>query len=224
MAKLLYSVAFVSILILSARVEAAVLCAKKAKTGDPLGAVSIREACKKNELQLDPVRLGLQQPSAVVKDANGVTLGIYTPPGFNSTASVLMNIEGMLLLTRTMSLGFPDFVDTYYTSQDCSGPGFVGSSFVPANSGFSNVLGGTILGTLFYYVDSTSPQTTITVSSRGSSFSFITGPEQCSSPQFFLSPHTCCLPVSPVETPEMRPLNTLPVPDFVPPFHVEMQP
>lgn len=224
MSRTVYGLVGVLAVALSARVEATVLCAKKDKAGNATGNIAIRQTCKSNEGQLDLVALGLQQPSAVVKDANGVTLGIYTPSAFNSVATVLMKREDTLLLTRITSLGFPDLFYSYYESADCSGPPFVGSSFVPVSSNFSDVLGGIIAGSLFYYVDATSPQTTITVNSRGTIFSYITGPEQCSSPEFFIPPHTCCYSVPPVANPELRAVSVLTVPQFVTPFHIEVQP
>lgn len=50
-----YVVILLSVWIYS-RADAAVLCAPKSEEG----AVKVREACKKNETQLDPVALGLQ--------------------------------------------------------------------------------------------------------------------------------------------------------------------
>jgi len=55
--------------------NAAVLCAPKSEQG----SVSVRTECKKNEVQLDPVALGLRGPTgpgAVVRDANGAFVGV----------------------------------------------------------------------------------------------------------------------------------------------------
>lgn len=56
----------------SSRAEALVLCAPK----DGEGSVKVREACKKNETQLDPVALGLQGPPGPKGDT-----GNPGPPG-----------------------------------------------------------------------------------------------------------------------------------------------
>lgn len=123
--------------------DATVLCT--AKSGE--GTIKIRETCKKNEAQLDLVELGLQRPTAVVKDANGTVIGSYFPSA--PLAAVLMSRDGSLLLANVMDLGFLGSVNAVYESNDCTGAAF-GSVTAPAPF-FSNVHGGVGSGTTFYY-------------------------------------------------------------------------
>lgn len=194
--------------------------------GEVKGTIRVRDACKKSEVQLDLVELGLQGPTAVVKDANGTVIGNYVPPAFNSPDAVLMNINGSLLFTNVRSLGFLGSIDAVYESENCTGPAFLGSTPIgPIGaypSQFSEVQEGVVVGTTFYYLLD-SAASLMTARSRASISPYIVGPENCSSPQFFIPPHTCCMATAATEG-MWGPLKTLVIPEFVPPFRVEMQP
>lgn len=200
------------------QIDAAVLCT--AKSGE--GTIRIRDACKKNEMQLDLVELGLQRPTAVVKDANGTVIGSYVPPAFNLPDVVLMNLDGSLLLANVSDLGFLGSFSAVYESNDCTGPVFLneGQIYAPSSS-FLNVHGGIGAGTTFYYP--LGPLASLTARSRAQISSSIAGSDSCSSPQFFIPPHTCCMATAATEG-MWGPLKTLVIPEFVPPFRVEMQP
>src|SRR5438132_9798113 len=95
----------------SAAASAAVLC----KT--PMGLVAVRDACKRGEVQLDPVALGLQGPKGdkgdpgpqgpagpglLVKDSNGSSVGLLDFSG-----RILLNDAGVLVITDAVNAVVP---------------------------------------------------------------------------------------------------------------------
>src|SRR5262249_11996522 len=115
---------------------------------------------------------GLPGPGAVVKDANGLVVGLFLgisvegngnstlsipPSPFNETLRDVGNTAVVLLVNpeQGFSPGYPR-VDLYYESTDCSGQGLVGDTLI-LNSGnrdedptpFTPV--GQVLGTTLYY-------------------------------------------------------------------------
>lgn len=166
------------------------------------------------------MELGLQRPTAVVKDANGTVIGNYVPPTFGQDI-VLMNLNGSLLLANVSDLGFSGYVDAVYESNDCTGPAFLANIGAPS-SRFSNVQGGAAAGTAFYHP--LYPLSSLTTTrSRAFISPDIVGPDSCSSPGFFIPPYACCMATAATEG-TWGPLETLVIPEFVPPFRVEMQP
>ena len=129
------------------RADALVLCAPKKGTGP----VTVQTACGKNEVQLNPATLGLQGPpgpmgpqgvpgqtgpqgptgpGAVVKDANGMFIGVLSHIDLTAITSwgVLRDVGGTTVLIPVL-YSPPSFyrspVTLLYESTDCSGPGLL---------------------------------------------------------------------------------------------------
>lgn len=132
--------------LLAADANGAVLCTSR--TGS--GTVRVRVTCKTNEVQLDPVALGLTGPTGatgatgaqgstgspgpglVVRDATGVFVGTVVdinPFGFNSSRSfrVTRAFDGQslsFLVFRTRIVGGDNSANggqPFYESSDCTG-------------------------------------------------------------------------------------------------------
>lgn len=152
-------------------------------------------------------------PGAVVKDANGAVVGVYTTSA--------LSFRGVLIDTGSsvveVPLGLTNFdqrgTQLLYESPDCSGPAL--------RQAFTQLVTfGDVVGTTLYY--SPVSGSTVTIQSIGNLDSSITGPSSCPSSAFFIPPHTCCFVQS--QTGEVGPVGTLDLSGFVPPFRVELQP
>lgn len=116
--------------------EATVLCARKDAAGNPRGNVTLREACKSKEIQLDPVTLGVQGPA--VYDATGKKVGDITDLD-TGTAAVLFQLNQYRLLLYVISDGnffYSGNIYLFFESSDCTGTPLVPSQapnrFVPS--------------------------------------------------------------------------------------------
>ena len=178
---------------ISSQASAAVLCAPK--SGE--GTVRVREACKKNEVQLDPATLGLQGPpgppgpkgdkgnpgeqgpagpGAVVRDANEAFVGIV----FEEHDRVLRQGENVGVHFRVSEAGlFEDEVSLEHESADCSGPGFLSSEAQ------SLVRQGLVRDTTVYY--SSNLATLVTLRSASE-----TPVSEASCGEVFIPPNICC--------------------------------
>ncbi len=233
------------------RADAAVLCAPRS------GAVSVREACKKNETQLDPVALGLQGPrgpkgntgdpgpqgpmglqgdrglqgmqgekgekgdrglqgivgpagpGAVVKDANGVFVGVVFDRGAPNFALRQAGDIGVYFVVTEEGIPESSLVHLDHESTDCSGP-----AFFPTNVDLSLFRQGAVRGTTLYYASSP----VVMPTSRSSSDSPVVG---CGG-GVFIPPNICCQQTAPQTFPHYL-AGTIDLSPFIPPFHVEVQ-
>jgi len=211
--------------------EADVLCKRTN------GSVFLRAACKKKEVQIDPVALGLQGPAgpkgdkgntgpqgpagpgAVVRDAHEAFVGAY------DNQSVLIDVGNMLVSVslegNSSAASFrDDYLKSYTENVDCSGTRFVD---ITTSSFFSS---GIISGTTLYVLP-TSGGTLMTLNAEVATHSsLITGSGSCPGTQFFIPPHSCCQPFTSSFTRTVTPLvevGTFDLSGFVPPFHVAVQ-
>lgn len=187
---------------------AAVLCVKKDKNGNPSGSIAIRATCKKTETQLDPVTVGLRGPGAVVKDANGETVGLFFEEHgwvlrqVGSSAVRFMANEAGLIKSEVRTLD--------HESTDCSGPTFTSPD---QEEVLALVKRGLVRGTTVHYVSGPSVVATIRSSSEVPATS-------CG--ETFIPPNICCHS-SGVGAVLRNPMDTLDLSHLVPPFHIEVQ-
>jgi hypothetical protein len=206
--------------------EAAVLCT--AKSGE--GTIRIREACRKNEIQLDPVALGLKGPGAVVKDSNGTLVGVVLDQGnqFFSDglimANILMKVAEDVIEIRVFSTGFQqDTIAAFYENADCSGQTFLGVHVVPPLAARALLVGSTL-----HYGGAPASQVTLFSSGIIEEANTNIGDAGCKGryglQRFFVPPNICCETISGGQVINVSPMRTFDVSIFVPPFHVELQP
>lgn len=211
-------VVFVVLVSLVSPAEALILCARKDKMGDPSGSIAIRDVCKKNEVQLDPVALGLVKPAPgiLVKDANGVFFGFAIDGG----GQILHQTKDALVAIDIPPDGsFPQYVPFSYESHDCSGPERMAVRRVFGGL-LSDVRVGYVVGMMLYY-----PSTSGTY---GLEYSFAETPVQASScvgslPARFIPPDTCCFTRSQPTDGFYSPPATADLSTFVPPLRVDTE-
>lgn len=136
------------LVLLIARVEAVVLCAKPRADGTYSTTIKIREACTGKEMALTPAALGLQGPpgppgptgptgatgptggsgggAITVVDSNDVPVGQTQ----DSSTVIIESPLGPILLTIAAS-GFVDSGLLAFGNADCSGPAFVPQAVSP---------------------------------------------------------------------------------------------
>ncbi len=139
-------IAALALVVLASFAEAAVLCAKPRKDRTFSTAVKIREACKSNEVQLDPAALGLQGPKGdkgdpgipgpsgapgpagaaagvTVRDSAAAIVGAWKSTAARNGQAVL-TLSGNAVALPVLPYGFYDdqIIKTYHESVDCSGP------------------------------------------------------------------------------------------------------
>jgi len=130
---------------------AAVLCAPKSGAGP----VSVRAACGRNQVQLDPAALGLQGPpgergpagapgptAAILVDSTGTKVGDVVgidpmspdPPGPNVTIVTTVNNQSMLLTANFYGFGGNSPADNregigtstvFFSERDCAGTAYI---------------------------------------------------------------------------------------------------
>jgi hypothetical protein len=121
--------------------EATVLCARKDAAGNPRGNVTLREACKSKEVQLDPVTLGVQGPA--VYDATGKKVG--DPTTVNRGSAVILfrlNQYSLQLVVipdgHFYAISGAESRSLYFESTDCTGTPLVRAqnpnTFAPSSS------------------------------------------------------------------------------------------
>ncbi len=221
------STLLIGTVLLAADAHAMVLCTSSRGSG----TVRVREVCRANETQLDPVALGLQGPPGttgttgaigagafVLKDSMGNIVGPIVAGVSLPAAQVAVVVDGrQLLIDGVTTAGFTDTVDAtlYYEHTGCTGQAFAYnggqlSAFVQV----AQVHHGAIL----YAAE---PAMT-----RGFvAYSQVKSLTDCPGPQgTFLPPDTCCFSYSqPVTSADTVPLTSVPLASLglVPPFHIE---
>lgn len=223
---------------IDSQAQALILCAAKDKGGNPKGSVQIRETCKRNEVQLDPVTLGLQGPiglqgpkgdkgdvgpagqpggGILVKDANGAVFGtIDSGLVFHRVGSVIVIVD------LDADGNFADLpLRLSYETPDCSGLGQLEADVRYGNILASVLRLGRVVGTTLYYPATPGKQAFIYSLSEApvQESKCITNP-----PARFIPPDTCCFTRSSPSFSLLAPLATADLSHFTPPFHVEMQP
>lgn len=218
--------------------EAVVLCAHKDKAGNASGTITVRQVCKKNEVQLNPVALGLvgppgpkgdkgdpgpqspAGPSVIVKDTNGVDIGVLVTLNFNlgqGYATALLKVgDDAVGGVFTSTGGFVQGrVYLLYETLNCSGLPLLGAA------PFDLFVVGQLIGETLYY----QPRAGTTATIRSSLYLDVSvnGPEDCGA-RTFVSPHGCCEQGDSPYVIEAGPAGTFDVGEFVPPFHVEVNP
>ncbi|MBI3249237.1 MAG: hypothetical protein HYZ50_22265 [Deltaproteobacteria bacterium] len=118
-----YVLAFLLISAWSA--DAAILCARKDREGNASGAISVRQECRKNEVQLDPAVLGVQPPA--VYDATGKKVGdIIDQYGVDAALVLFPRNQYLLRLYVTVEgRFFGEGISLYFESSDCTGMQFM---------------------------------------------------------------------------------------------------
>ena len=181
-------------------------CVKNGK----LRIVGPSDSCKPGATALDWPKTG---SGLVLKDANGTFIGPYD---YGSGGVFLSSLDGPVVafvgptgFYQTSSFGF------LYASTNCSGP-----KLIQPRGGLVRNEMGTLEGTLYYFPI---PGTTMTINSGDVRPST---PAQCVYPgQVFISPNICCCTAPGCLNPftgSIRPVGTLDISGFVPPFHVEL--
>jgi hypothetical protein len=159
-----YAVVFLLLSTWSA--EAAVLCARKDREGNAYGAITVRQECKKKEVQLDPEAIGLQRQSLAIFDVNGKKVGDVTDLGltFASTFFKVGEVPFILTAYREYLTGGTYPVGVLWESPDCSGAPFLS---VPGSGAFLvplSIIKGP--GRMVYVADMSVPSRTITARSE----------------------------------------------------------
>jgi hypothetical protein len=210
-----------------------VLCARPRTDGTFNTTVRIREACKANEVQLNPGALGLQGPAGprgpglVVKDTGGIVVGAvldaWSSPNIQiQSLSVARDMGSgqvdVLRLTRDgiVDDGNPSFI---YESPDCTGQAYLDISASP-----QPILGIAVThgGTTYYQAASGS------LVSRGSARVFGIGDAATCATAYggtWTAPDQCCYACLPPSEcgPAVRAPGATTTLGFVPPFRVEAQ-
>lgn len=126
--------------------DAAVLCARKDQEGNASGTVVIRQECKKNEVQLDPVALGLKGekgdpgPQGPQGDTGPEGPPGVPPPGSFQVVALAVNNDGFSLsASSTDNLPFQDITGmavTFETVEEgCVNAQFAGAFSISAPLG-----------------------------------------------------------------------------------------
>jgi hypothetical protein len=182
-------------------VHAAVLCAPKSGQG----TIRIREVCKKNEVQLDLVALGLLEPGAVVRDANESFVGTVYYGG-----SVLRQVGEIAVEFPVTKAGLiQEGLGLYHESTDCSGP-----ALMAASTEELLLVRGWVRGTTVYY-----PPSSGSIKPNSVSFTPISAADCWS---VFIPPNICCDVAGNVPA-IYGPPGTINLSHLVSPFHVEVQ-
>jgi hypothetical protein len=238
-----FSLGIVATATMANPVAASVMCGRKDATGHIAQGASLklRDACKANELAVDPVALNLQGPPGtpgaqgppgpegppgvpgsglVVRDANGVLVGVVQDPYAGGTANVVryVGVQGIeFTVDQFIARGtqYPEYTYLFYQSMNCSGPAFMSAD----GGGFYAPTGK--YGLVIYYPSAPVSSTNfLSIELKGPGSGYST-PASCSPPGTFTPPDTCCLPAS--GSVFAGPAEQLDLSGFVPPFDVVAQ-
>ncbi len=228
-------IALLATVLIAVGANATVLCTRS--TGS--GTVRVRETCKTNEVQLDPVSLGLQGPKGppgtsgrglTVHDANGEFVGsVLGKVDFPSTSGmeVLRRIDGSLVRFFVKAAGFASGRFTfnpqslYFETTTCDGTMYWIGAGADTNEDQLSAPGDVVFeSTLLYVTDRR-----LSVVRRMYAVGFFTDAAGCAARGGTFRAPVCC---------ESHPEGTdqvgAPVRVFdlttlglVPPFHVEME-
>lgn len=148
-------------------------------------------------------------PGAVVKDANGVFVGVALDVG--SPNRVLRQAGDVGVVIFVAEEGFLESspLILYHESTDCSGP-----AFFSRNPSLALFREGVVRGDTYYYASNPA----VTVDIQSSSWS---PQEEASCGEVFIPPNICCRQnVSPALLSYLA--ETIDLSPFIPPFHVEV--
>jgi hypothetical protein len=235
------TVVLAAVLACSLGANAAVLCKGKSLSASIL---RVRTSCKANEIQIDPITLGLQGPpgppglAAVARDAADRLIGSVSNFRADEAHGALVTLAHVVadgiskpIVTYFGASGFNGGVDApYFESSDCSGAPLVRSerpqdnAFDPTTLGFAigsqvqdspqSVAGN---GARVYYADGAFEMKTVM------SILLPAPTAGCSSQGWtFVPPAGCCTGAAPGPA-FYAPAATIDVSGFVPPFRIDSQ-
>ncbi len=185
----------------------------------PQGPIGLTGATGPQGPQGPPGIPGISGPAAVVKDANGTFIGVFSSDGRFGALRGVSDSTVAIPLTALGDFGQGGLLVFNYKSPDCSGPGFMNVS--PLLSF------GVVRGTILYY----NPRSGFTITLR----SYSRSPDDslnCAKNNggvegvdwLGIPPDICCrIGFPPVPIPSAPP-GIFDLSGFTPPFHVEVQP
>ncbi len=188
--------------------DAVVLCKKRS------GALSIREACKRKETQVDPATTGAvgprgtAAPAVRVVDANAVPVGDVT----DIFGKVAFDVGGAVVVVGTTPSGFRQRARYAHTMPGCAGP-----RYVVELEPFGLTHEAQVEGAVAYHA--TAPLQDVGVSSEESD----TSASDCTIFGGTILPNGFCCEDA-AYTGMGSPPATLDLSRFVPPFHAEAAP
>lgn len=221
----------IALLAIPATSTGVVLCARQRGDGTFSSTIKIREHCSGRETALDLAALGLQGPrgphgpGTTVKDASGALVGVVTsaipgePPWSDVWVSRQVDGSTTLLKVRTEGVGQThDAISLYYESADCSGAGYVDSTFDTPLLSVARVLRGPHA---FFPIGSSR---TIVFGSFAQ-----VGPEftTCLGNATHIPPDRCCTVAvcgggQPCQSTSVARVVEVDLSNLIPPFHVEL--
>jgi hypothetical protein len=212
--------------------SAVVLCARPRSNGTFNTSVKVREACRSNEMQLDPGALGLQGPkgdpgpSAVVRDVAGAMVGTIAEipnPLAPQPMRVVRTVAGSAIALPVDTEGFVDdqagtVAAIGYDSSDCSGTPLIGFGRNLPNNPPALLPTAFVRGdTAYYQAGPLAPHHPFSESATG-----YTSTSCASVPGTFTPPDTCCVSrdYGPDTLAEAVPVDLMAL-GLIPPFHVD---